>query len=314
MILGTDHHPVYDGIVNFNTAYANGSRYTFIKACDGLGTYVNYRPNILNARAAGVLAAPYVWLYESSYISVTRQAEYWYSILRGEPLVVIDFEGYGTHVPKAADLYGAIERWKQLGGGKIMIYTGHYYWTAYGNTNSYWLQFPVWLARYSTEQPQPTPPWPTWTVWQFSSTGDPLTYGVTNGKKAVDLNYFDGTPEQLAALFGAAVPPEPPPGDNMEYEVIVGSLSIRPTAGTTQAAIGYLLLNDHVTGTDTAGWVKLATWTRAGVPVALPAVNCYSATGNGAYLKVFTPPPATETATVTVTHEGKTGTAVIPLV
>ena len=100
----------------------------------------------------------------------------------------------------------------------------------------------------------------------------------------------------------------------MEYEVIVGSLSIRPTAGTTQAAIGYLLLGDHVTGIDTAGWVKLATWTRAGVPVALPAVNCYSATGNGAYLKVFTPPPATETATVTVTHEGKTGTAVIPLV
>ena len=90
----------------------------------------------------------------------------------------------------------------------------------------------------------------------------------------------------------------------MEYQVIVQSLSIRPTPGTTQAAIGYLLLNDHITGTDVSGWVKIVTWTRAGVPVALPAVNCYAATGSGAYLKVVTPPSGS--VNVKVTANGAT--------
>jgi GH25 family lysozyme M1 (1,4-beta-N-acetylmuramidase) len=201
-------------------------------------------------------------------------------------------------------------------GIKPIIYTSKWMWIYTG--------FPAWASRYKLWDAQypfnpdgqnaplyvPYGNFQSWWLWQYSANA--TIQGMTG---STDINVYNGTKEEFLAEYGGgAVPPEPPPGVNMEYEVIVGSLSIRPTAGTTQAAIGYLLLNDHVTGIDTAGWVKLATWTRAGVPVALPAVNCYSATGNGAYLKVFTPPPATETATVTVTHEGKTGTAVIPLV
>ena len=333
MIIGSDHS-WYDWTVqnadksysyhaiDFAHSYSNGVRFTFLKACSGWSDTRFYPLAMQAARQAGLLAAPYVWLYEGE---ATRQAEFWYSRIKDEPVIWIDFESYQTSVPKAHDLYEAVERLRSLGyKGVIGIYSGHWYWLANGNAVFYWNKFPVCLARYlsSGRPPQLTLPWDdhdpmNCDFWQWSATGLPSFYGVTNGKAVVDEQKFDGTQAELESLFGGgAVPPEPPPGVSMEYQVVVGSLSIRPTAGTTQAAIGYLLLNDHVTGVDTAGWVKLATWTRAGVPVALPAVNCYAATGSGAYLKVVTtpPPPATETATVTVTHEGKTGTAVIPLV
>jgi hypothetical protein len=321
MIIGSDHS-WYDWAVqnpdlsysycpiNFATAYRNGVRFTFLKACSGSSDTRFYQLAIRDARAAGLLAAPYVWLYENN---ATQQADFWYLRLKNEPAIWIDFESYLTSVPKAHDLYEAIERLRSLGyKGIIGIYSSHDYWASYGNATAYWKQFPICFARYlSGGYPPPlTYPWTDHApmncdFWQWSALGSPAFYGVVNGKDAVDEQKFDGTPEQLTPLFGAAVPPEPPPGDNMEYEVIVGSLSIRPTAGTTQAAIGYLLLNDHVTGIDTAGWVKLATWTRAGVPVALPALNCYSATGNGAYLKVVTtPPPPAGSVNVKITANG----------
>lgn len=196
---------------------ASRAVFVFLKACDGASETMFYPQAIHDARLAGKLAAPYVWLYPANHTDPRAQAQFWFDRLCMEPLIAIDFEGYSVWFPNYDDLYNAIEKLRALGyTGNIIIYTGHWYWLAHGSTAEYWGQFPVWLARYSTEQPQATPPWDKWTIWQYSASGDPADYGVTNGKKAVDENWFDGTQEELEALFGGEyIPPSTDGGNDM---------------------------------------------------------------------------------------------------
>jgi hypothetical protein len=328
MIIGSDHS-WYDWAVqnpdlsysycpiNFATAYRNGVRFTFLKACSGWSDTRFYQLAIRDARAAGLLAAPYVWLYENN---ATQQADFWYLRLKNEPAIWIDFESYLTSVPKAHDLYEAIERLRSLGyKGIIGIYSSHDYWTSYSNSDVYWKQFPICFARYlSGGYPPPlTYPWTDHApmncdFWQWSALGSPAFYGVVNGKDAVDEQKFDGTPEQLAALFGAAVPPEPPPGDDMNQgTVITASLYVR-NAPVTGAVIGGLYLNDIVEADRIEnGWWHLTKI--RGVATVGENWAYEGAKKNYIRLDAVVVPPTTETATVTVEHEGKRGTATIPL-
>jgi len=223
MILGSDHG-IWDW-ANEDNGFCpidwtkSQSVFTFLKACDGVWDTPYYAESIAMARAAGKLAAPYVWLYN---VDPRMQADFWYLRLADEPLIVIDFESYGNSIPDYDDLYNAIERLRELGyTGKIIVYTGHWYWLAHGNTADYWKQFPVWLARYSSAPPQPTPTFAKEIIWQFSASGNPANYGITNGKLAVDEDWFYGTQEQLEELFGGgAVPPIDPPPEPQHKIVI----------------------------------------------------------------------------------------------
>jgi lysozyme len=65
--------------------------------------------------------------------------------------------------------------------------------------------FVLWLAHYTqAQQPNVPAPWTRWTFWQHSETG--RVPGVSTN---CDLNRFNGTPEQLAAMarrFTTALP------------------------------------------------------------------------------------------------------------
>lgn len=281
-IYGSDHSKwdwmTGDGAYKPINYAASKSVYVFLKACDGATDTPHYFDEILSARAAGKFAAPYVWLYPSATIDVKRQAEFWHSRLKDEPLIVIDFESYASYLPKAPDLYGAIEHMRALGyAGRIMIYTGHYYWTANGNADSYWLQFPVWLARYYSEPPQPTPPWNDYDIWQFSASGNPADYGITNGKAAVDENRFEGTLDELAALFGGTTPPPPQETDMILY-VAKQNLNIRAAPSTNAQIIGLAKIGNLYTVTDISNnWGRLTQLSDNGAFVSLPA-ECWITT------------------------------------
>jgi len=245
MILGSDHS--HWDWQNDDQGYCpidwarSQAVFTFLKAFDGPNATPYYLDEIIAARTAGRLVAPYVWCHGRNWYDPRKQAEAWYSRLKDEPLIAIDFEIYLDSIPDYDDLYNVIERLRELGYvGKLIIYTGHWYWLAHGNDDSYWLQFPVWLARYSSNPPQVTPPWPKEIIWQFSASGDPVKYGITNGKKEVDENWFYGTQAELEELFGGgAVPPDdPPPGETMNYKITVNAdateePNIRDTGGAT---------------------------------------------------------------------------------
>jgi hypothetical protein len=68
-----------------------------------------------------------------------------------------------------------------------------------------------WSARYYHEPPKLYAPWNRTDIWQFSGSGDPLKYGITNGKLAVDENWWMGDEASLLAFFGQDVVIPPPP-------------------------------------------------------------------------------------------------------
>ena len=82
-------------------------------------------------------------------------------------------------------------------------------------------------------------------------------------------------------------------------------LYIRSLPSTSGAKIGGLNAGDIVTGFVTNDWMKLETCTRNGVPVTLPAHDCYASVGaNQEYIRLetVTPPPGDD-AVVQVVHE-----------
>ena len=90
-------------------------------------------------------------------------------------------------------------------GHKPIIYTSSGFWSIYGDKNSYWTGFPLWLAQYTTASKPSVPlPWTRWTFWQYSSKGTGATYGTESFN--VDMNRFDGTVDDLDALAGIRRP------------------------------------------------------------------------------------------------------------
>jgi lysozyme len=73
------------------------------------------------------------------------------------------------------------------------IYTLTSFWNAH--MNDQFGQYPLWLARYSSE-PGPLPEgWSEWTFWQYSQS---LTISGVSGD--VDHDYFNGSTDALQAL------------------------------------------------------------------------------------------------------------------
>ena len=271
MILGSDHS--HWDWQNEDNGYCpidwarSKAIFVFLKSFDGPNTTPYYLDEIIAARTAGKLAAPYVWCHGRNWYDPRKQAKAWYSRLKDEPLIAIDFEEYSTSLPDYDDLYNAIERLRELGyAGKLIIYTGHWYWLAHGNTADYWKQFPVWLARYSSTPPQSTPPFGKEIIWQFSANGNPANYGITNGKLAVDENWFYGTQAELEELFGGGVvppiDPPPPEGEPMNAHN-PNPLSLRTaprvapeTFILTMPANTQIVGTEIVTATDGSKWLK----------------------------------------------------------
>lgn len=87
---------------------------------------------------------------------------------------------------------------KNLTGMDVMIYTYPNFWLdEMGNTTEF-SHLPLWIASYNNKtHPGDIPGgWETWTFWQYTSEGKVDGYG---GK--IDLNVFNGTPEELKSIY-----------------------------------------------------------------------------------------------------------------
>ena len=247
-ILGSDHSH-YDWMtgggtyvpIDYQRAYDNGSRFTFLKVGNGAVIQEHSIDELRRAIASPLLVGAYMWVYPVSYAAANVQANVWYSALKEFPTIpmAIDFETTYPTNPTASDLKAVIVEYQKLDPNRtILIYTGNY-WNTYGSNDPFFAQFPVWWARYNTVPPVIPPPWNEWTFWQFSASGDPSFYGVGNGKLAVDENRYEGTIEELQALFGGTLPP--PQGETMnKVTVIAPTLNVRSGPATSAAVLRQL--------------------------------------------------------------------------
>lgn len=101
-------------------------------------------------------------------------------------------------------VHGTVGRWPWL--YSYSAYLGEH-WTKADIANPFWKQIPLWIAAYN-DHPTWPPCWESPVLWQFtgdgSGPGPHNVPGITiEGDKGIDINSFDGTDEQLAAVWAA---------------------------------------------------------------------------------------------------------------
>lgn len=146
------------------------------------------------ARRAGMQRGSY-WFYDSR-ANPKRQAELWVETLgndTGELELWMDYEDhYGGQYGRLEDLYDFAERLRVLLPHKQLgVYTGYYYWMErISPAESYFSQYPLWIAAYGVESPKIPPTWSDWFMWQYTDNGRGYEWGVKSGN--IDLNYRRG--------------------------------------------------------------------------------------------------------------------------
>ena len=205
----------WQGTINWSKVKAAGMQFAFMKATES----TTYTDTQLATNWAGVQA---VGMYRGAYHfarpkvgTAPAQAKYFVS-------KVGSFQGPGT-LPPVLDLEAsgglgvtALRSWtatwlqtvEQLTGRTPIIYVSPAFWEYYLGNSTAFTRYPLWIAHYGVSTPRVPGGWPTWTFWQRTSSG--TVSGISGN---VDMNRFNGTSAQLAALAnttGGSTAPVPP--------------------------------------------------------------------------------------------------------
>jgi len=222
MILGIDVSRWQDNNstaqqMDFTKSVSMGAKFVFIKSSQRLWTDEDILYNWKSAKKAGLLRGAYHFLDWD--IPAKEQAQYAWSIIENDPgelPPVIDFEYWKPPPANAYDiLWNYVIEMERLAGKKPIIYTGAFFWKKYGTFASMWNNYPLWIASYSNQDYMENnidimTPWNKWTFWQYTSKGDGLAFGAES--LDLDMNYFNGSYNDLLAFSGISQPiPEPPP-------------------------------------------------------------------------------------------------------
>ena len=188
----------YDGTIDWTKAHAAGIDFAFVKATEGT-TFTDpmFATNWAGMKTAGVVRGAYHFFH--SNVDPVAQADFVTKTVgtleAGDLPIVIDLEvtdgnSESTVMSTAKTFLDAVTK---STGMTAMIYTS----PAFLSDFSSFASNPLWVANWGVMCPDVPSPWSTWTFWQNSATGS--VSGVT-GASAVDLDYFNGTLLQLAAL------------------------------------------------------------------------------------------------------------------
>jgi lysozyme len=306
----------WDGDVNFAVTRERGGIFTFIKGLDGTVRTRYYATNRERAIAAGLLQAPYQWLYRDANVPCRAQAQAMDTLLDENPSAlpsVIDFEwtrwmGQASN-PNYADLDKYVTELLRLGRRKPILYSAAGYMNPFGRMPSALKEkfSAFWFANYGVSAPALPMGFIDWDFWQFTASGDALMYAPNaGGKLELDLNYWNGDLQELYALAEQIPPPET--GGSMWYRA-TGNINIRQMGVTGAPAVTtgerYVLTNDIVeVEVVQGGFAKLLRLYRYDFRQELaPVAWCGTA-----YLRstTYTPPdvepPDPEPEPVTKTH------------
>jgi len=201
--------------VNFDQMKLAGADFVFLKASQGTPrggwtdrTFVEYWKN---SKAAGLLRGAYHFM---TWDAPIPQADHFSSLLAedpGELPPICDYEWWKVTPANAIGLLASfIARVKQNTGLQPGIYTAPGYWQPHGSSNAFFAECPLWIAHWGARSPKVPAPWKSWEFWQETNKGDGKMYGVES--KQVDVDYFNGTVEELHRKYGelTAAPPVQP--------------------------------------------------------------------------------------------------------
>src|SRR5262245_30342994 len=203
MVIDLSHWNPSDGsAIDWDKVLASGIVGVIHKATEG-SSYVDdtcfERAN--DARDAGLLWGAYHFLRPGN---MSQQAEHFVSTVGDIDLYAADHEDSGVSLDDLKDFLKAVD---DLTGKTCVVYSGHVIKEQVGSSSDPFLaDHPLWLAQYSSSPSWPKAIWPKWWIWQHTDQGS--CPGI---KGATDLNYYDGSPDELAAdWMGEEVPPPAP--------------------------------------------------------------------------------------------------------
>ncbi|MEW5871744.1 MAG: GH25 family lysozyme [Chloroflexota bacterium] len=197
----------WQGRIDWTAVKAAGVQFAYIKATDG-GSFLDpsFASNWSGAQAAGLLRGAYHFFRPIQ--DPQKQAEFFLktAVLSGSDLPpALDLEVSDNL--KSATIIQRVEIWVQAVEAQIgrppVIYSGvsflnDFFTTPAGGPPLWTRDHLLWIANYlgpTATQPNMPMGWNQWAFWQHSASGK--VSGI-NGN--VDLDWFNGAPEQLQAL------------------------------------------------------------------------------------------------------------------
>jgi lysozyme len=242
----------WQGEVNWQAVKQAGVAFAFVRASYGSSEVDSrFAANWQGMKNVGLPRGAYHFFVTAD--DATAQANLFLrgvgSLEDGDLPPVLDVEaqsGTGAH------LVGSVQTWLDLVerelGRRPIIYTGPSFWNQ--NLTGGFGSYPLWVAEYGVSSPKPVNGWDGWTFWQYSESG--AVEGVAGN---TDLDYFNGSPAELAALTnptagssadtpaaaatGSPTVTSPPPPAAQTYTVQPGDTlsAIAERHGTTADAI-----------------------------------------------------------------------------
>jgi len=215
----------WNGVIDWKQVRGDGIRFAFIKATEG-DTYEDdtFPPNWKGAKSVSILRGAYHFFRPN--IDAKKQADLFINYVKntgdlGELPPVLDLEvqdAQPNHVIISRSK-AWLDRVQSQLGKRPLIYSSpsflKFQFSELGGGPPAWTKdYDLWLANYDPT-PWLPPGWPRWKFWQHSKTG------VVNGiDELVDLDWFNGTLDELFEYAGAA-PPAPTtyivkPGDTLQ--------------------------------------------------------------------------------------------------
>lgn len=269
----------YQADIDFAKMKAAGLAGVILRAGQRYWIDSKYGVNQAQAKAAGLPRGSY-WFYDGRE-DPKKQAALLWSIVKDSGLelwYVMDLEdNYGGAYANKASRRTFIEEFQRLSGlpdDRILIYSGFYWWNENMGNDAWFRKYRLWLAWYAAESAVRVPaPWleSDLVLWQYTSSGDGLRYGVSSLE--IDLDWYNGTPAQFTAEYGL------PTGGTMLWYRATGNITMRTAANSTSAnaQIGgvnqYVLTDDLVeTSVQSNGFVLISRVYRNGGFVELPPV------------------------------------------
>lgn len=202
----------WQGSVDWQAVKAEGKLFAFIKATDG-DSYVDssFADNWKNARAGGILRSAYHFFRPQK--DAEAQADLFLrtvETLKEDLPPTLDLEVSDNL--KTATIIQRVEVWMQAveaqTGRKAVIYSSpsflNDHFTVLGKPPSWAKDHILWIANYlapTATQPNMPKGWATWNFWQHSASGR-----VNGIQGNVDLNWFNGSVEELFALVEKPTP------------------------------------------------------------------------------------------------------------
>lgn len=260
---------LYQGSINWNLVKqdALNIKYAFVRATVGDFLADNtYHSNYNGAIGAGIITMPYhvIRMHCGIDSQLNRLFNFLGTDYNPNLPIALDCETTDGKNPRQIEtiIRTIAEAVETRTGTTPVIYTGDWWWNPNVPRNTWCQHYPLWTAYYSSAPKMPID-WSEWKFWQYSSSGS-----VAGINARVDLNWFNGTEEEMLAFFKLAEPPEPPVTTGLYFNVATSQLYVRAAPTVGASVVGSLSGGTRVQALDVASslsygkhsaWIKIAT-------------------------------------------------------